>query len=86
MRKYWCEKAILRWKSTVRSTVRIELEIISMTLIGSGSLSRRKKFGNTEAPANVGQRCGNDFQAVETIFEVQDQCKNMKLHFERCDL
>ena len=44
------------------------------------------KFGNAEAPANVGQRCGNGFQAAETISEEEDKWKNMKGSSERCDL
>ena len=70
----------------VRSTVWIDLEIISMSLIGSRSWSRGKKFGSTEAPTNIGQRCGNGFQAAETISKVQDQWKNMKGRSKRCDL
>ena len=70
----------------VRSTIQIDLEMRSMILTGSGNCSCRKKFGSAEAPANVGQRCENGFQAAEMISEVEDQWKNMKGRSRRCDL
>ena len=70
----------------VRSMVHIDLEIRSMTLIGSGNSPCGKNFGSAKAPANVGQRCGNGFQVAEMIFEVHDQWNNVKRSSGRCDL
>ena len=70
----------------VRSTVQIDLEIRSMTLIRLGILSCGKKFDSAEAPANIGKRCGNGLQDAETISKVQDLWKNVKGCSKRCDL